>query len=134
MSRNRGTVLVVAAMVILVFGGGIYLFNQLGPLDGGEAGRGGPGGGAQGIRAKIVGDLDPAALTGPEQRPDVGTSPQPTRLSPGATVSSGSGGGASARSGGGAAAPEVVPAACSASLLQSILGLGVTLLGGRSAC
>lgn len=131
MSRNRGVVLVLVAVVVLIVGGGIFAFTQVGPFDGAEAARGGASTGARGLNAKIV-DLD--AETGPDRRPDVGTPPPATRLSPGGTVSTGTGGGAGRAGGGAAAAPEVAPAACTVSLLQSILGLGVTLLGGRSAC
>lgn len=133
MSRSRGVVLVIAALMVTVVGGGVILFNRIGPFDGAGASRGGPGGGAQGINAKIVG-LD--TVTDPERPPDVGTSSRPTRPSPGGTVSAGSagGGGGAARSGGGAAVSEAAPATCTVSLLQSILGLGVTLLGGRPTC
>lgn len=81
------------------------------------------------MNAKIVG-LD-AVSEGPPTGPGL-SPPQPVVLSPSGTTSASARG--SGPSSGGFSTPQVAPAQCAPSLLQSVLGLGVTLLGGRPGC
>lgn len=126
MSRAKVAVVGIAAVVLLAFAGLVVVMNQSDESGGPDVNRGGPGGGEPHVNAKIVG-LDVAVE---EQREDVGTAPRPVRLSPAGSVSVAAA--ESARVGG--VAPVASPPVCSASLLQSILGLGVTLLGGPAGC